>query len=479
MSARLFLAAASPVLQAGCLTAVGAGLAWKEILDERGTSTLARIVFYAFTPALTFSTLGSSITLDSLQHLWPLLLNMTVSTFLGLGIGAVLSKLIGATSRMRPLITCACAFANVGNLPLVFVSSLCNDPSSVFHKSLGMKCEQLGTSYVGVNMCAASLYQFTLAIYLLKPSEETVFMSPPESEHLRSTDQRAEGNIEPAVELLDIRGSPDSEKFGAQNVEATSFLNNVSNFRDRWKHGSKDVQMCSITVDNDQHGENMALLPPSSYAGGTSIEQHVTPSIDVHLPDELSRSTDKKYPDRHDWTLDGREFEMENIPGGSVNRYRSWCNKIWVRLMKFDWSAAFPLPTQAAFAGIVAGCTPPIRWLLFQEDSVLKPVAGALDLLGNGLIPSSIPLLGAVLFSCAWKSKRQNPSGTNCSDCSTPRQTIVAVTLTRLIIVPLCMLGFDVACLKLKIFSGSNAMFLLTMLLSNTTPTAINMQVSH
>ena len=46
------------------------------ILDVPGSATAARLSFYVFTPALTFSKLVQAVSLNSIAHLWPLLANL-------------------------------------------------------------------------------------------------------------------------------------------------------------------------------------------------------------------------------------------------------------------------------------------------------------------------------------------------------------------------------------------------------------------
>ena len=48
------------------------------VLNAQGCQVVARLCFYVFTPALTFSKLVQAISVSSIAHLWPLLLNMTV-----------------------------------------------------------------------------------------------------------------------------------------------------------------------------------------------------------------------------------------------------------------------------------------------------------------------------------------------------------------------------------------------------------------
>ena len=444
MAAKLFLTAASPVLQAGCLVSVGAALAWKGILDESGTSTLARVVFYAFTPSLTFSTLGASITLQSLQNLWPLFLNITLTTLLGLGAGTLLGRLLRAPTRMRPLITCACAFANVGNLPLVFVSSLCNEHSSMFRKALAAKCEQVGVSYVGVNMCAATLFQFTLAIYLLKPPGR-------DSSHVPLP-------LRESLHEVDVIGGDEKNSHDGMETFSEETLPLVSvQHRTRSHVADPERSLGSIELQSIQRYDRSGM--------GHAIDAMAMPEHGVALEE--------------DGETERGMTEASGIKERKFGKDHDMWHRIGSRIMHFDWASAFPLPTQAAVAGTVVGCVPPIRRLLFDDNEpYLKPISEALRLLANGLIPSSIPLLGAVLFSCMRGPAKPEQRGNGSDDALPHWTTTLAVVFTRLIFIPMFMLGFDVLMVKLRLFAVPDAMFLLTMLLSNTTPTAINMQVS-
>ena len=57
-----------------------------------------------------------------------------------------------------------------------------------------------------------------------------------------------------------------------------------------------------------------------------------------------------------------------------------------------------------------------------------------------------------------------------------PARVTVGVLLTRLVLQPLLLTGLVVGALALRVFRPPDALFLLTLLLSNATPTAINMQ---
>jgi predicted permease len=80
----------------------------------------------------------------------------------------------------------AIAFGNVGNVPLVYVYSLCSDESSMFWNALGEACRETGVAYTSLDMMVATLLQFSLASWLLNP--ESPFNNSQRKKHASSFD---------------------------------------------------------------------------------------------------------------------------------------------------------------------------------------------------------------------------------------------------------------------------------------------------
>lgn len=104
----------------------------------------------------------------------PHALSTARSVAVGAALGWALGPLLRVPRQLRPHVMCAVAFGNVGNLPLVFVSALCRDPHTIFHRELGASCESVGMSYIAFSILGATVLQFTLGIWLLKPRPELV-----------------------------------------------------------------------------------------------------------------------------------------------------------------------------------------------------------------------------------------------------------------------------------------------------------------
>lgn len=110
------------------------------------------------------------------------------------------------------------------------------------------------------------------------------------------------------------------------------------------------------------------------------------------------------------------------------------------------------------------GCIPWAKGLLFGSGAPLGFVTDCLDRFASAMIPCMMLILGAVLH--------KGP-GTG----SLPPRVILGVLISRQLIVPALGTGMVLALQRLHIFSPPiDPLFFVVMLLTHTTPTAINMQ---
>jgi hypothetical protein len=370
----LLATAASPVLQAGLLAAAGAALAARGPLDARGTGVMASLCFYVYTPALTFSTLAASISVGSIRHLWPLLANMLLSVGAGVGAGYLCAAAVRAPARYRNLVVAAVGFGNVGNLPLVFVGSLCGDRSAVFWRVLGARCAPLGIAYTAFDICIATLFQFSLAIQLLRPPRVLDGEDAPAAG--LAPESRRAASLECCV--VDIGGGGGGG--GGNGLAKHPTLSDLLPLRD-------PATSSSSSRESSPRHQALEMQPVHAAAAATEEEAGAL----------LPRGGAHPSPSHPD-TINGSEHD-----GGARRAAPLAAAARWLRGV--DWAAEVPLPTQAAVAGVVVGCVPWLRGLLYRDPRAeggggapLRVVADALDLLGAGLIPGAIPLLGAVLW---------------------------------------------------------------------------------
>lgn len=513
---QLVATSATPTLIVCILGAVGATLAHKGILNAQGCQTVARLCFYVFTPALTFSKLAQAVNPQSIAHLWPLLANMSVSMVVGFGVGLLVARLTRTPPELRSIVMCAVAFSNVGNLPLVFVSTLCHDRQTPFFRALGADCERSGLAYTAFDIAAATLWQFTVGIGLIRRAAARAALQAaapepgPDADHSTAGHDgagsrcdggeglpvRAQLRKEPTLsDLLKGRQGSRSGSAGSSPREEPQ--------QQQYHHVSLSPPAPAPQYQPSSHPLTLqphpAPVPPGSRfqpaangAPAAGLRAHpvveLQPAVafqphPVQLqPLPLGWSPGRPYPagssgayeaDEEDTTAllgaagkrdgSGSGGGGKTAAGGGASLPLRCAHWAWQYLKAVDWGAAFPLPSQAAILGIAVGCIPPVKALLYAPRPALRVLAEALDTLGAGLIPTTIPLLGAVLYRGPGASRL-------------PLHVTAAVLLVRLVLQPMLSTALILAALRLRLFASPDPMFLLILLLSNATPTAINIQ---
>lgn len=439
----LFLTAASPVVQSTILGIAGALMAWRGTLNKQGCSTLAALCFFMFVPALTFSTIAKSVTLESIRHLWPLLANMTLSVIVGFIFGYLSPCVLHTPSAYKGIVTAAIAFGNVGNLPLVFVSAFCGDKNSIFAQVLGAECESLGTAYVAFDICMATVFQFTVAMYLLRPPASPAMQCNDDFLPVAQSDEEQDS--------APISGG-DTNEFDHHIMPLVKYPTVSDLLADRNSPFHQEMT-CSIELQqvDDQHVGQ----------GGGETHSHINLNRDHGTINDDTTSINNS-------STKNNKNNTRNTSSSTRNTMQ-WIHSAWgvfLRCIKsIEWHMLFPLPTQAALAGILVGCVPQLHGIFFGTAPPLFALSNALELLGQGLVPGAIPLLGAVLF--------QGPG-------KYPSQLSLRVTLgvlvIRLIIQPLVMTLIWTLFMRFRVFVAPDPMFWMTLFVANATPTAINMQ---
>lgn len=166
----LFQASTVPVAKVAFICALGAFLSRSGLLTKEGRFMVSKLVISVFTPCLLLSKLGGVLTLPELSSTWPLAANQAIGYALGILLGQTTALVTQAPARIRPHVTLATSIGNVGNLPLVLVTTLLADPrlSEVFQ---GADVDT-GVLYVMIGWFWGSFLQFPLAYLMLAPKEE-------------------------------------------------------------------------------------------------------------------------------------------------------------------------------------------------------------------------------------------------------------------------------------------------------------------
>ncbi|GAB4818022.1 hypothetical protein N2152v2_005068 [Parachlorella kessleri] len=632
---QLFVTSATPVVQLGLLAAVGALLAHQGTLNQAGCQVLARMCFYVFTPALTFSKLAQAISIESVKALWPLLCNMTISIAVGLVVGLVMAAVLRTPAQYKPHVIAAIAFGN--------------DTRAMFYGALGARCEEISIAYIAFDIAVATIFQFGIALHffrhprpaaaalvlegeglvgslrkgplakqptvsdlLARQRQQQQWESGGHMKELQQQGQDESGSQWQESGLLKVQGaggacqslhvqcgggsSSSDELFEKSPGAAATALSGSAarlDLQTQFSAGLPEAagltseavvlelqpakkseavvlelqpvkeapfvpgqpsavpgQPHSWLAESAQHGvrqQQQQQQQAGGVAGGGGQQSRHGVPVWGSRPDLLSLAAQQGQQQGQQQAQQEQWWHREGQPatdwqpvhgaksssaadsvGGAAERMlsdgtdgshhsvdpvgprqqRHWggsrhggyvqlkpqeeegeqqqlpqqaeCQEgpplrfwgraagralgAWWWLRGVDWKGLMPLPTQASILGIVVGCIQPAKALLYGDNPPLRAISGVLTTLGSGLIPSTIPLLGALLYRGPGESSQL------------PWRVTLGVLITRLVLQPILLTGLVVLLLKLGFYTSPDPVFLFTVLLANTTPTAINMQ---
>ena len=140
------ITAASPVLKIACFALAGVHLSRNGMLPPEGKLVLSKLGKCLFLPCLIFTKLGSTLEPSRLDTLWTIPAVAFFNVLFGLLCGTVLDRCLNTPGREGNLRTAFLAVGNLGNMPLVFVAALCDDPTSLVSGTAD--CRSVGQGYV-------------------------------------------------------------------------------------------------------------------------------------------------------------------------------------------------------------------------------------------------------------------------------------------------------------------------------------------
>ncbi|XVE68669.1 hypothetical protein DITRI_Ditri09bG0087500 [Diplodiscus trichospermus] len=153
----LFVVALMPVLKVLLVTGSGLFLAMDSInlLGPEARNYLNKMVFYVFSPALLISNLAETITYKSLVNLWFMPLNIALTFLVGSALGWILTKITKTPKHLRGIVIGCCSSGNLGNMLLIAVPAVCEEPNSPFADSA--TCSTDAEAYASLSMAIASI----------------------------------------------------------------------------------------------------------------------------------------------------------------------------------------------------------------------------------------------------------------------------------------------------------------------------------
>ncbi|KNA04200.1 hypothetical protein SOVF_201870, partial [Spinacia oleracea] len=168
----LFMVALMPVLKTLLLTAVGLVLAVDRInlLGPTARHNLNNMVFYVFSPCLMGAYLAKTVTFDVMINMWFMPVNILITFVIGSALGWILVKITKAPINLQGLVIGCCAAGNLGNLLLIVIPAICNEPDNPFGEY--SVCMGDGAAYVSVSMAVGAIYIWSYVYVIMKISAE-------------------------------------------------------------------------------------------------------------------------------------------------------------------------------------------------------------------------------------------------------------------------------------------------------------------
>lgn len=260
-----------PVIKLLLLSSIGAIMARYNILDYKGRKTLSSLCWLVFLPALNFTSIAPFA--SQLLAWWPLIVNLLISLCMSSALGFMNVKAIRTDEGFRGPVIASITFGNVGNLPLVIVSTLASSSSSVLRGMDKDKAEALAVAYISIGCVLPTLVLPVIGYRLLAKRE---------SKKAEADRIDAENGAENQQLLVaaNIRGRSDQQDAAGSLVGGTR--DNGANEREAICHGVNVVNEKEIEgqMDVGSNGSkspadlaNTPLQPPTpllSMSNGTS-----------------------------------------------------------------------------------------------------------------------------------------------------------------------------------------------------------------
>ncbi|ORX96868.1 auxin efflux carrier [Basidiobolus meristosporus CBS 931.73] len=238
--------------------------------------------------------------------------------------------------------------------------------------------------------------------------------------------------------LLQWHGNETSQQIEARGISYIVVFAILGNFL-RFSYGMSLLKKPKELEELDAQDQNSILTQPDS------------------VVDEVKIYSSTKQLDS---VLTVVESDGMQDAGLSVETRQS---RIWSRVKKMAISIKKMLnpPLTATFIGLIVGLINPVREAMFGENPILRPLTRAVEATGNASIPLILLCLGSQLNGLFGKGQRI-------------QRSLVYVLVVRLLLMPVVAAGIVMA--SRHLFSlGDDPLFLLTMMILGSSPTAINL----
>jgi predicted permease len=131
---------------------------WAGLLSPETSRRVSTLVALVAMPSLSLVALGSKLSLPDMAELWPLVVWGLGFVAVGAAVGVAVALLARVPRAQRELFVVACAFPNVGTLPMVLLQTMC------FSETLSGEpdCFTRATAYIFLPTLTSSLLFWTV-----------------------------------------------------------------------------------------------------------------------------------------------------------------------------------------------------------------------------------------------------------------------------------------------------------------------------
>ncbi|KAL1808684.1 hypothetical protein ACET3Z_025674 [Daucus carota] len=183
-----------PILQVLLISILGVLMAtnYLNLLPPDTRKNLNKIVFVVFTPALLYTSLAETVTLQDIMSWWFMPINAALTFLIGGILGWIAVKLLHPEPHLEGLIIAMCSSGNLGNIVIIIVPAICTEEGSPFGDH--QICSSKGLSYSSFSMALGGIIVWTYAYQLIRSSSMKFNASKASKEAVMSPNKDLEAN---------------------------------------------------------------------------------------------------------------------------------------------------------------------------------------------------------------------------------------------------------------------------------------------
>lgn len=471
----IIYSAVKPIFKIYFIIALGFLLAKRNILTVTTCRDISDCIVTAIMPCLIFNNVVTNLKSSDIKNLGIIFFTGTLLFIIGVGLSILNKILTKSPKRWLGGLLSVGLFPNISDLPIAYLQTLSNG-GQIFSQKDGDK----GVAYVCIFLAAQVFYQFSLGLYRLI---EWDFR-----EELLKEEEEEEKNIESHTNTINNDNFQEQRDGSEDAVDDTSIISSFSsnsihkNNKEISKTRRQSTSRLSPDDVNDQHNEFLRQYelqalqsnPRSTISSGSetspshvrsrrgsngqgSISTHyyslhlqpsITSGLRRHKSEDIS-DVINEYSEYEEWKNQEIRRIASNESGAPTNltvptndghgEERSKLAKL--KMLLIETLKNFAAPNSASLIiSIAIAMAPPLKALFVPSNFYIPdapdsqpPLSFIMDIasyIGAASVPLGLLLLGATISRLQVKKM---PKGF--------WKTAVAVTVSRLIILPIIGVG--------------------------------------